>query len=165
MFEDFGTAKLKNGRAVVTLDADFAKIINTRDYRVFPVPEADCNGLYVRSKGATSFEVRELQGGASNVAFSYRIVGRRKDITAHRRFAKIDTSLPLPAGAIGPVRKPKKTAAALRAFIARLQKEARERAPKGASKPGSRRADEKVSRLLTSRARRAKKLALTAGGK
>ena len=35
-FEDFGTAKLKRGRAVVKLDADFAKVIKRGDYRVFP---------------------------------------------------------------------------------------------------------------------------------
>jgi hypothetical protein len=86
-FEDFGTAKLKGGRAVVKLDADFAKVI-TRDYRVFPTPEGDCRGLYVHRRSAASFEVRELQGGKSNVAFSYRIVGRRKDFKAER-FAKV----------------------------------------------------------------------------
>jgi hypothetical protein len=127
-FEDFGTAKLKRGRAVIALDADFAKVI-TRDYRVFLTPEGDCRGLYVRRKGALSFKVRELTGGNSNVAFSYRIVGRRKDIRRHRRFAKIDTRLELPAGATRPPRKRAPGAAELRAFVARLEKEARERAP------------------------------------
>jgi hypothetical protein len=46
-------------------------------------------------KSATSFEVRELGAGTSNVAFSYRIVGRRKDIRGHRRFAKINVTLPV----------------------------------------------------------------------
>jgi hypothetical protein len=49
-------------------------------------PRAIAHGLYVRRKGANNFEVRELTGGKSNVAFSYRIVGRRKDIKQHRRF-------------------------------------------------------------------------------
>jgi hypothetical protein len=124
-FEDFGTAKLKGGRAVVKLDADFAKVI-TRDYRVFLAPEGDCRGLYVHRKTAVSFEVRELMGGESAVAFSYRVVGRRRDITRHRRFAKIETGLPLPAGA---PRQRTPTAAALRAFIAGLEQEAGERAP------------------------------------
>jgi hypothetical protein len=128
-FEDFGTAKLKNGRAVVALDADFAKVI-TRDYRVFLTPEGDCRGLYVRNKSAARFEVRELAGGKSNVAFSYRIVGRRRDIRRHRRFAKIDTRLELPAGATPRKRAP--SAAKLRTFVARLEKEARERAPRRA---------------------------------
>ena len=88
-FEDFGTTKLKRGRAVVKLDADFAKVIKRGDYKVFLTPEGDCRGLYVR-KSAASFEVRELGGGTSSIAFSYRIAGRRKDIKNHQRFAKID---------------------------------------------------------------------------
>jgi hypothetical protein len=98
-FEDLGTAKLKRGRVVIKLDADFAVVI-TRDYRVFLTPEGDCRGLFVRRKTAADFEVRELMGGKSNVAFSYRIVGRRKDIKGHRRFAKIDTRVPSPPRAI-----------------------------------------------------------------
>jgi hypothetical protein len=131
-FEDFGTAKLKGGRAVVKLDADFAKVI-TRDYRVFLTPEGDCRGLYVRRKTATSFEVRELMGGESAIPFSYRVVGRRRDITRHRRFAKMDSGFPLPAPAARVPRQPAPTAAALRAFIASLEQEAH-RAPQRARK-------------------------------
>jgi hypothetical protein len=131
-FEDFGEAKLRRGRRIVKLDADFAKVIKRGDYKVFFAPEGDCRGLYVRRKSAASFEVRELMGGKSNVAFSYRIVGRRKDIKSHRRFAKIDTSLTVPATAARARRKPAPTAAGRRAFAARLEKKARERAPKGA---------------------------------
>jgi hypothetical protein len=133
-FEDFGAAKLRNGRAAVALNADFAKVIRRGDYRVFLTPEGDCRGLYVRGKSAASFEVRELAGGKSNVAFSYRIAGRRKDIRRHRRFAKIDTRLELPAGATRPSRKRAPGAAELRAFVARLEKEARERAPTPAAR-------------------------------
>ena len=129
-FEDFGAAKLKGGRAVLRLDADFVKVVKVADYHVFATPEGDCRGLYVRRKSAKGFEVRELAGGKSNVAFFYRIVARRKDIKAHRRFAKIDTRLPLPAAAARPPRKRATRPAALRAFIARLEKEARQRAAK-----------------------------------
>ena len=129
-FEDFGTAKLKGGRTIVKLDADFAKVIKRGHYRAFLTPEGDCRGLYVRGKSAASFEVREVMGGKSSIAFSYRIVGRRRDITRHRRFAKIDTRLQLPAGATRLPRKRAPSAAELRAFVARLEKEARERAPK-----------------------------------
>src|SRR5262245_24755301 len=59
-FEDFGTARLRRGRAVVRLDADFAKVIKRGDYRVFLTPEGDCRGLYVYRKSAAGFEVREL---------------------------------------------------------------------------------------------------------
>ena len=86
-FEDFGTAKLRRGR-----------------------------GLFVYRKSAASFEVRELMGGKSSIAFCYRIIGRRKDITRHRRFAKIDTLLPMrrrcapssPALSRRPARGPKR---------------------------------------------------------
>jgi hypothetical protein len=61
-FEDFGSARLQSGRAIVNLDADFAKVIKRGDYRVFVTPEGDCGGLYLRRKSATSFEVRELTG-------------------------------------------------------------------------------------------------------
>jgi hypothetical protein len=145
-FEDFGAAKLKRGRTLVKLDADFAKVIKRGDYKVFFTPEGDCRGLYVRSKSAASFEVRELAGGTSSVAFSYRIVGRRKDIKGHRRFAKFDTRLPLPAAATRATRKPKPTPAELRAFIARVKKMARQRAPKGARTGGRPRALRKRSR-------------------
>ena len=133
-FEDFGTAKLEGGRAVIALDADFAKVIKRGDYRVFVTPEGDCRGLYVRNRSAARFEVRELAGGKSNVAFSYRIVGRRRDIRRHRRFAKIDTRLELPAGATRGPRKRAPSAAELRTFVARLEKEARERAPTRATR-------------------------------
>jgi hypothetical protein len=133
-FEDFGAAKLKRGRVVVKLDANFAKVIKRGDYRVFPAPEGDCRGLYVRRKSATSFEVRELMGGKSSITFSYRIVGRRKDIKGHRRFAKIDTRLPMPPKVTRPPRKRGMRTSALRTFLTRLQKETWQRRPKGMKK-------------------------------
>jgi hypothetical protein len=133
-FEDFGSATLKNGRAVVNLDADFAKVIKRGDYRVFVIPEGDCRGLYVRRKSAKSFEVGELTGGKSSVAFSYRIVGRRKDIRGHRRFAQIDMRAPLPAPANS--RKAAARAAKIRAIVSRLRKETRQHRAKGAPKGG-----------------------------
>jgi hypothetical protein len=132
-FEDFGTAKLKNGRATVKLDRDFAKVIKPAGYHVFVTPEGDCRGLYVRGKTAAGFEVRELGGGKSNVAFSYRIVGKRRDISRHRRFEKMDTRFPMPPVTSRAARR-KPTEAALREFTAGLEKEARERAPKRARK-------------------------------
>jgi hypothetical protein len=79
-FEDFGSAQLVDGVAVVTLEPDFAQTVNTEtDYKVFPVPNGDCKGLYVTHKTATSFEVRELGGGTSSVTFDYRITALRKN--------------------------------------------------------------------------------------
>jgi hypothetical protein len=131
-FEDFGTAKLKSGRVAVKLDGDFARVIKSRDYHVFVTPQGDCRGLYVRRKAANYFEIREVSGGKSNISFSYRIVGRRKDIKGHRRFAKIDTRLPLPAARAA--RKPATpTSATRRAFAERLEKQMRQRKPTRAS--------------------------------
>jgi hypothetical protein len=79
-FEDAGSAQLVKGVAVVALDSDFVQTVNTAlDYKVFPVPNGDCKGLYVTNKTATSFEVRELGGGTSSVRFDYRIMALRKD--------------------------------------------------------------------------------------
>ena len=133
-FEDFGAAKLRRGRATVKLDADFAKVIKRGDYHVFLTPRGDCRGLYVRRQGGASFEVRELGGGTSSVAFSYRIVGRRRDIRAHKRFAKIDTRLPLPV-------RGRRRAPTLRAFRAELEREARARAT-----PAMRKSDRELAR-------------------
>jgi hypothetical protein len=115
-FEDFGSGKLRRGRAVVKLDGDFAKVVKLSDYRVFLTPEGDCRGLYVRKRRGPTFEVRELQEGDSSVAFSYRIVGKRKDITGHKRFARIDLGAPRSLGrtrvpllaAMTKARKPKR---------------------------------------------------------
>jgi hypothetical protein len=43
-FEDFGSAKLARGRAVVKLDANFAKVIKRGDYRVFSRPRVIATG-------------------------------------------------------------------------------------------------------------------------
>jgi hypothetical protein len=128
-FEDFGSARLTRGRATVKLDADFAKVVTLDGYRVFLTPEGDCKGLYVRSKRGASFEVRELQGGTSSVAFSYCIVARRKDIKGHTRFAKIDTPVPLPTGKAGAARgrKTARLPSSMRALLATLEKEARKK--------------------------------------
>jgi hypothetical protein len=135
-FEDFGAAKLKRGRAVVTLDADFAKVIKRGDYHIFLTPRGDCRGLYVRRQGGASFEVRELARGTSSVAFSYRVVGHRKDIKRHKRFAKIDTALlrlPAARGRRPPTR---------RAFIADIEKRGRAKAT-----PAMRESDRKVAAM------------------
>jgi hypothetical protein len=138
-FEDFGTAKLRRGRAVVKLEADFAKVIKRGDYRVFPAPEGDCHGLYVRRKSANSFEVRELMGGKSNVTFSYRIVGRRKDIKGQHRFAKVDALRRVPprqraARSAPRVKIPQRVPARLRALATRMEKQAQAQTSKRARK-------------------------------
>jgi hypothetical protein len=79
-FEDFGTAQLSGGMAVVRLDPRFLQTVNARmEYHVFLTPNGDCKGLYVHQKDANSFEVRELGGGNSSVKFDYRITALRKN--------------------------------------------------------------------------------------
>ena len=78
-FEDFGSAKLKDGAAVVAIDPLYSETVNTEiDYHVFLTPRGECEGLYVVNQTGGSFEVRELKGGKSNIPFSYRIVAKRK---------------------------------------------------------------------------------------
>jgi hypothetical protein len=83
-FEDFGSGQLSGGSATVQLEPGFAGVVKTEQYRVFPVANGDCKGLYISSKTSTSFTVHELQGGTSNVAFDYRVVAKRKDIEGAR---------------------------------------------------------------------------------
>ncbi len=84
-FEDFGSATLREGVAGVTLDPTFALTINTQmEYHVFLTPKGDCEGLYVTNETPAGFEVRELRGGKSNVAFDYRIVARRRGFESVR---------------------------------------------------------------------------------
>ena len=78
-FEDFGSAQLAGGSAIVALDPDFVQTVNAEmDYHVFLTPNGDSHGIYVAKKTATSFEVREQGGGTSSIAFDYRIVALRK---------------------------------------------------------------------------------------
>jgi hypothetical protein len=78
-FEDFGSATLSNGSATVLFDPNFAATVNTNvEYHVFITPKGDSEALYVASETASGFEVHEHGGGRSNIAFDYRIVGRRK---------------------------------------------------------------------------------------
>ena len=78
-FEDFGSAKLKDGAAVVAIDPIYSETVNTEiDYHVFLTPRGECKGLYVTNQKGSSFDVRELNGGKSDIPFSYRIVAKRK---------------------------------------------------------------------------------------
>jgi hypothetical protein len=78
-FEDFGSGQLASGAATVTVDPTYAQTVDiSSDYHVFLTPEGDCQGLYVSHKTAAGFEVHELGGGHSNVAFAYRIVALRR---------------------------------------------------------------------------------------
>lgn len=87
-FEDFGEAKLVRGKARVKLPRDFATVIKTNSYHVFLTPSGNSKGLYVSKRDGQGFVVEEQGQGKSNLTFSYRIVGKRKDVKAER-FAKV----------------------------------------------------------------------------
>lgn len=75
--EDFGEAQLTDGAASVALDPRFAAAMDAKmRYYVTLTPEGDCRGLYVARRDSTGFTVRELQGGQSSIAFTYRIVAK-----------------------------------------------------------------------------------------
>jgi hypothetical protein len=60
----------------VLLGAYASKIDTSKNYLVFITPRGETQGsLYVAGKSPSGFAVREGQGGHSNIAFHYRIVG------------------------------------------------------------------------------------------
>ena len=93
-FEDFGRARLRDGRAQVQLDPTFASVVRTDDYHVFITAEGESAGLYIARRTRRGFEVREQGGGQSSVDFSYRIVAKRRDVPAGR-FARATVAPPL----------------------------------------------------------------------
>lgn len=85
-FEDFGSARLTNGRAHITLDRHFLETVTIEadnPMKVFVQLNDDCNGVYVK-KGIDGFEVIELQGGTSNASFDYRVLAKRKGYETQR---------------------------------------------------------------------------------
>lgn len=76
--------KLVNGRAHITIDPILAKniIVNeSHPLKVYITLEGECNGVYVTNKTAGGFDVIELNGGTSNVDFSWSIVATMRDQT------------------------------------------------------------------------------------
>ncbi|MGI8857424.1 MAG: hypothetical protein ACR2JW_16940 [Thermomicrobiales bacterium] len=85
-FEDFGTGTLAAGKAAITIDPEFAALIDTKQYHVFLSEYDDHNNLFVAKREATGFTVQatgftvQAKGAPQATgAFSYRIVGTRKD--------------------------------------------------------------------------------------
>jgi hypothetical protein len=74
--DDVGETSLRDGVARVALAADFANTIDlSKPYVVMLTPEGDA-ALYVASRTASGFEVRQIGGGRSSIAFAYRIVAK-----------------------------------------------------------------------------------------
>jgi len=82
LLQDYGIGQLVNGKAHITIDPDLAINLNVdpeHPIKVFVTLEGDCKGVYVTNKSVEGFDVIELQGGTSNVAFSWQIVATRAD--------------------------------------------------------------------------------------
>jgi hypothetical protein len=106
--EDTGTAQLVGGSAAVRLDHTFAATIEpTIAYRVFLTPNGDTRGLYVATKTAGGFIVREAQGGRSSVSFDYRIVATAAGQAGQRMTIASTATLPHAPPANATPRTPK----------------------------------------------------------
>lgn len=82
LFLDYGIGELINGQAVIKLDPNLSKnILINEDHplKVFIQLEGDSNGVFVKNKSTKGFTVKELQGGRSNIPFSWLIVATRAD--------------------------------------------------------------------------------------
>jgi hypothetical protein len=80
LFQDYGVGQLVDGFAHITIDPDLAINITVspeHPLKVFITPEGDCLGVYVTNKSANGFDVVELQGGRSDISFSWQIVATR----------------------------------------------------------------------------------------
>jgi len=99
-FEDFGEARLVRGKAEVKLRADFAAVVRGA-YHVFLTPHGDSNGLYVAARHRGAFVIREQGRGTSSLTLSYRVVARRRDITAPR-MPRVSVPPPPPKRAVMP---------------------------------------------------------------
>ncbi len=83
--EDFGTATLVDGVATVTLEPIFVQMISQSEaYHVFVTPLGESGVLYVADKASGGFTVREAGGGASGVAFDWRIAAKRAGLEGLR---------------------------------------------------------------------------------
>jgi hypothetical protein len=85
--EDVGTGNIVNGQGLVRLDPVLVEQMDRSTmYHVLITPDGDTRGLYVATKTAQGFVVRETQGGHGTLAFDYRIVAN-VDGQASRRMS------------------------------------------------------------------------------
>jgi len=88
--EDNGEAAMRGGYVHVSFDRAFANVIDsTKNYLVTVTPEGDSKGVFVTNKGPNGFDVRENQGGRSNLLVTYRVVASTIGTTG-QRLATID---------------------------------------------------------------------------
>jgi len=77
---DDGSSQLANGTVRVNFTPEYAALIKGNGKPTITVSAmGQCNGLYVVSVDETGFTVAEMNGGASNVEFSWIAIGKRTD--------------------------------------------------------------------------------------
>ena len=84
LFQDAGQGQLVNGHVHINIDPIFAHniVVNAQHpLRVLIQAEGNCQGVYVSNKSQSGFDVDELNGGQSNIAFTYFIMANRADET------------------------------------------------------------------------------------
>jgi hypothetical protein len=106
IMEDYGQARLVNGRADVRIDQSFAQTLDGQaKYLVFLTPKADNRGLYVTEETRAGFVVRESQHGNATLDFDYHIVAKPFDTNGSR----LSPAVTPPLGR-GPAKQPPSTA-------------------------------------------------------
>lgn len=90
-YQDYGTVQLVNGKAHVTIDPILAEIIFVNDehpLRVFctPVDMDYFNGITVKNKSATGFDLVELNGGTHSGSIDYQFIAKPKTNYGEGRF-------------------------------------------------------------------------------
>jgi hypothetical protein len=81
--EDFGKGQLECGQADVTIDPDFAAVVDLNDYQVFLTQYGGHDDLSVSELTPRGFRV-EAKDATSTGRFGWRVVAKRKDIPAPR---------------------------------------------------------------------------------
>lgn len=95
LYEDFGIGQLVNGSAHIEIDPLLIEIIRVDEahpLKVFIQLEGDCKGVYVTNKSNLGFDVVELQGGTSNVNFSWQIVATRANEESIQKDGSVEIS-------------------------------------------------------------------------
>ena len=125
----------------IRIDGEPAAIHSPRDARRYGIETiyqtlALAENLDAAANLFLGRELRTAWGTLDDVAMEAETRTVMARLNPH--FAKFKDPMPLPTREKRALRKPVPTAAGLRAFIARVEKEARDRAPKGAEKARAR---------------------------
>ncbi len=80
-FFERGQGQLVRGEVTIELDDVYLETVTVSERHPLLVQvtlTADCNGVFIAEKTATSFTVRELSGGTSNATFDWEVAAKRK---------------------------------------------------------------------------------------